>query len=344
MNSYIFILIASIFWSGSGVSSYDSKMYFSLINEAELHICRRQYEEALETYALAFDHHQKPFGKDLFNAALCSQLSLKLSLRDKYLQKVINNSSELAFVQSKFVGTYMTNLEWQNLMDKRSIEYDKDLREEFVRIKERDQLFRPMYETHDDTIYKNERINLTRILRITDSIGFPSHLDLGYTEYLRGQNYDIVLHHTAQRRSGDKSALDLEPVLRNAVKQGRFDPEAAIFYMNFQNDLEKGKFEVYSIWQFKHPLLPDSLNNKIWLPHLNADQKNAVNNKRKEWYANTIDEIAAKASFLTTSNLPFIFTCVRKSISNLSDSFDKTQALEQYNMITSSMVAYKGEL
>jgi len=270
----------------------------------------------------------------VFNAALVCQYSKQYLERDSYLQIIINNSDELEFVERIFVGIYITNDEWQKLKDIREVKYDPTLRQEFKDIQKRDQLFRPMYETHDDTINANRIINLNRILNFKNTVGFPSHFELGYTKNLRGQYHDIVLHHTAQRRSRDKTITDLEAILFEAVNQERFDPEKAIFYLNFQNDLEKEKFEVYSTWQHKHPLLPDSLNNKIWLTKLDANHKEEANRKRKEWQANSLGEIAKKTSYLTKSNLPFIFTCVRKSIGNFSTDIDKETALKQYEMAT----------
>ena len=315
--------------------------YYTLIKKAELLICEGNFKQASESYTKAFNEIEKPFGKDLFNAALTSQLSNSLKERDDRLQSIIDNSNDLDNVKSKFVGTYLTEKEWQDLIEKQKIKYNPNLREEFKKIHDRDQSFRPMYDTHDDTINTNRKINMERILSLTDSIGFPSHIELGYTNYLRGQKHDIVLHHTTQRRSYDKTVTDLEPILYKAVQEGRFDPDQAIFYLNFQNDQEKGPFEVYSTWQYKHPLLPDSLNNKIWLTKLDEKQKLEANIRREEWNANSLEEIAIKSTFLAKSNLPFIFTCVRKSIGNLRDDFDKETALQQYKGFTSRMEEYR---
>ena len=101
---------------------------------------------------------------------------------------------------------------------------------------------------------------------------------------------------------------------------------------------KKGNFEVYSSWQYKHHLLPDSLNKKVWFSRLNKEQVATANEKRKEWFANSISEIKTKSNFLNTSRLPFIFTSVRKSIGYLRDDFDKKTALEQYRMITAAKV------
>jgi len=338
MKNTFYILLFAIILSCSKTKEYNSEKYFEHINNAELAICDENFEKAIKEYEVAFDVIEKPFGKDVFNSALSSQLTNDFEKRDIHLQLIINNSNELDFVKSVFVSHYMTESEWNKLVSKREIKYDQNLRTEFNEIHDRDQLFRPMYETHDDTINSNRKINLKRILELTDSDGFPSQVELGYGKYLRRQPHDIVLHHTAQRRSYDKTVIDLEPILKSAVENGRFDPEQAIFYLNFQNDPEKGKFEAYSSWQYNHPILPDSLNNKVWFPKLSEEQLSQVDEKRKEWFANSISNIKTKTNFLNNNDLPFIFGSVKKSTVNFPNEFDKETALEQYNGITSSMI------
>jgi len=338
MRYKLYLLLFTIFFGCSETKEISSKEYFEHINKAELAICNEDFQKSLSEYEIAFGLIEKPFGKDIFNSALSSQLIKNYEKRDNFLQQIIDNSNELDFVKSVFVVKYMTEQEWKNLISKKELKYDKGLRIEFNEIHNRDQLFRPMYETHDDTINSNRKINLKRILEFADSKGFPSQVELGYSNYLRNQPHDIVLHHTAQRRRYDKTVIDLEPILKTAVKNGRFDPEQAIFYLNFQDDQEKGKFEVYSSWQYKHPLLPDSLNNKVWFPKLNEEQLYKVDEKRKEWYANSISDIKIKANFLNKSDLPFIFSSVKKSIGNMPDDFDKEKALEQYSGFTNFMI------
>jgi hypothetical protein len=314
--------------------------YHEITNRAELLICSENYEQASNEYNQAFEKIVKPFGHDVFNAALVSQLANKHDARNAYLQLLINNSDGLGKIKSTFVDAYITEEVWDQLIADRKVEYDLDLRSEFKEIQERDQLFRPMYETHDDTINANRIINMNRILELTELRGFPSQIELGFTESLWGQNHDIVLHHTTQRRSRDKEIMDLEPVLFEAVNKGRFDPERAIFFLNMQNDLDKRNFETYSTWQHVHPLLPDSLNNKIWLPNLNKEQEILANEIRMLWKADKLEDIAAKSNFKAKNNLPFIFTSVRKSIGNMSDEYDLQKALEQYKMATSWMKEY----
>ncbi|NRB84876.1 MAG: hypothetical protein HRU49_14060, partial [Winogradskyella sp.] len=245
--------------------------YHFLTNKAEIAICDGDFDRASQNYSLAFKEIKKPFGPDVYNAVISNQLSNNLDERDLNLQLLINNSDDLSLLKSIFVNTYIDENLWNSFMDKRTTEYDERLRNEFKSIFERDQLFRPMYDTHDDTIQANRMVNMNRILSITDSLGFPSQIELGYRKSLRGQNHDVVLVHTSQRRSSNKNIIDLEPILCKAV-----------------NDKDKRDFEVYSTSQYKHHLLPDSLNNKIWLLNLNKEEYGRANEIRKKWNADQL--------------------------------------------------------
>ena len=317
--------------------------YHFLTNKAEIAICDGDFDRASKNYSLAFKEIKKPFGPDVYNAALSNQLSNNLDERNLNLQLLINNSDDLSTLRPIFVNTYIDENLWNSFIEKRTTEYDPRLRNEFKAIWERDQLFRPMYDTHDDTIQANRMINMNRILSITDSLGFPSQIELGFRKSLRGQNHNVVLVHTSQRRRSNKNIIDLEPILCKAVNEGRFDPEQAISYLNFQNDKDKKDFEVYSTWQYKHHLLPDSLNNKIWLANLNKEEYDRANEIRKKWNADQLDDIAKKSDFNSRSNIPFIFTSVRTFIENMPRDLTLEKALEQYKMATSDKKPFKEE-
>lgn len=315
--------------------------YHTLINKAEIAICDGYFDRASQNYSLAFREIKKPFGPDVYNAALSNQLSNNLEERNLNLQLLINNSDDLSSLRSIFVNTYIDENLWNSFIEKRTTEFDSRLRNEFKSIWERDQLFRPMYETHDDTIQAIRIINMNRILSLTDSLGFPSQIELGYRKSLRGQNHDVVLVHTSQRRSSNKNIIDLEPILCRAVNEGRFDPEQAISCLHFQNDQDKRDFKVYSTWQYKHHLLPDSLNNKIWLENLNNEEYERANEIRKKWSADQLNDIAIKADFISKSNIPFIFTSVITFIENLPTDLTQEEALEQYKMTTSDKKPFR---
>ncbi|QTN39759.1 hypothetical protein HZ996_11595 [Cryomorphaceae bacterium] len=317
--------------------------YYLLTNKAELAICDGDFDTASKNYSLAFQEIEKPFGPDVYNAALSNHLSNNLDERNLNLQLLVNNSDDLSLIKSIFVSTYVDENLWDSLVENRTIDYDSRLRSEFKSMWERDQMFRPMYDTHDDTIQANRRVNLNRILSITDSVGFPSQIELGFKRSLRGQNHDVVLVHTSQRRSKDKSIIDLEPIFCKAVNEGRFDPEQAISYLHFQNDEDKRHFEAYPTWQYRHHLLPDSLNDRIWLVPLNVEEYERSNEVRREWNADQLEDIATKSEFMSRSDIPFLFTSVMTFVENLPEDLTQEEALGRYEMATSDKVLYAEE-
>ena len=330
----IFILIQLACNNKAGINIEE---YHHLTNQAELSICYGNYKKASIEYESAFKYISKPFGADVFNAALVNQLIHNIDLRDQYLMILINNLDDQIKVIETFVGNYISKDSFDLLMSKRKIKYNVRLKNEFKEIEKRDQLFRPMYDTHYDTINANRIINMNRITSLTDSIGFPSHIELGYTANLVAQKHDIVLLHTAQTRSRDKTIIDLEPLLYNAVTEGRLDPVRAIFYLSMQNDLDKESFVVYAADQLKHHLLPDSLNSKIWVPDLDSAQTSNANKTRNKWYADLLDDITLKRNFKNRTSMPFIFTSVRTTMGYLPSHLNQEEALEQYKLGTSWM-------
>ena len=81
--------------------------YHMLTNKAELAICEVDFDKASKNYSLAFKEIAKPFGPDVYNAALSNHLSNHLAERDLNLQLLINNSDDLSMLKSIFVPTYI---------------------------------------------------------------------------------------------------------------------------------------------------------------------------------------------------------------------------------------------
>lgn len=337
----VFCIFISINFQVFSQANISIKNYHELVNKAELQIVSSNFPKAAELYKSAFDQIDLPFGKDLFNCALCyGKINNKKALLEN-LQALVDYMADLKKIESAFLNKYISEDEWNNLIAKRMVRYDENLRNEMLEINARDQLFRPDYDNYDDTINANRIFNLNRILELTAEYGFPSQREIGFADGLWHQPHYIVLHHTAQRRSRDKYILDLEPVLFQAVNTGRMEPDFAIQYMEYQNDQEKGRFETYNVWQIWHPLLPDSLNNKLFLPKLDNAQKEESNAIRSKWLACSIEDIATKAAYLNANpDEEFIFISVGKSIAMLRDDYDAEDAMKQYNLFRTMYEPY----
>ena len=311
--------------------------YHNLVNKAELAICEEDFRAALDNYGLAFRKIDRPFASDLYNASLAAQASAYWAERDQYLQQLIDGSKDIALIKATFLASFMTAQEWEILESHRVLHFDEELRTEMEEIANRDRLFRADYDNHDDTINTIRIKNLERLLELESQMGFPSHKEIGFSENQRRQPHHIVLHHTAQRRSYDKGVMDLEPMLRKAVSEGRLDPELAILYMKLQDDQDKGRYENYSTWQYRHPLLPDSMSSTIWAPNLESTERDEINSIRREWYADSIEDIETKVNYKENSSWPFLFTSISKSKANLLQDLTAEEAVEQYLLSTAEM-------
>lgn len=336
-NYLTLLFIVALFVGCQHKRQIDVEKYQNLVDVAELAICEGDHRAALDNYGLAFRQIERPFGKDVYNAALVAHAADYRAERDEYLQQLINGSEDLAFIKVNFLSNFMSAQEWGILESKREYEYDADFRAEISKIHDRDQLFRPDHQNYDDTINAIREENLDRLLELVEEQQLPAQKELGYAQNLRTHPHHIVLLHTAQRRSYDKSITDLEPIIRKAVKQGRLDPELAIRYMKLQDDKEKGRFETYATWQYTHPLLPDSMNYAIWIPKLSDSEKAEINEMRAEWYADSIEDIQKKMAFSESSDWPYLFTSVNKSVVNLPEDLTAEEAIEQYLMFTDGM-------
>jgi len=184
------------------------------VKNAEIKITKEQFSEAVNLYQEAFPLIEKPFGKDVFNAALTSQLANMHDERDQFLQIIINNSEGIDKTKSVFVGTFLTQEHWDSLLDNKVPAYDPLLRAEFAGILKKDQLYRPHYSEFDDVINENEKANLQQIISYIEAYGFPSQIKLGYPEDLISQGHHIVLVHTTRRRAEDKSVMNHKNMMK----------------------------------------------------------------------------------------------------------------------------------
>ncbi|WP_259015620.1 hypothetical protein [Emticicia fluvialis] len=73
-----------------------TRVYYPIINEAELAIVDTSYYEALQFYNEAFANVQRPFAKDYYNAAICATMVGKMPLVFEYLEKIVEKGYKVA--------------------------------------------------------------------------------------------------------------------------------------------------------------------------------------------------------------------------------------------------------
>jgi len=286
---YIFIIFLSAL-SCNQAQEINIPRYYELVKDAEMQIVNEKYKDAVNLYQEAFPIIEKPFGKDVFNAALASELADMHEERDQYLQIIINNSENAEKTKSIFVGSYLDEQEWNSLVDQKVIDYDPVKRIEFEGILKKDQLYRPHYDEFDSIIEVNEKANMQQIISYSEAYGFPSQIKLGYPEDLVSQGHHIVLLHVARRRAEDKSVMNLKNMMKSALDAGRLDPEIAITFLYYQKDAsDSAKFLPLSqYWAFTHDALPDSINSIVRRDSGILAKVKAHNEFREKWYATTL--------------------------------------------------------
>lgn len=306
--------------------------YHQLVNKAELAICQDNFSNAYLFYREAFNHIDKPFGKDLFNAAIVAGKQNDQKMLSEYLQKLVNNLEDFDHLKSVFVKTYISEEEWETLLSNRKVDFDPEFKKEVREVFYRDQMYRGNYDVQDSNLYNNLIINLKWILAKTRESKFPAQQELGYKSMFIGQEHHLVLHHATQRRSYDKSLIDLEPLLLQAVLTGRLDPELAIQYMIFQND--DLRFKNLTVWQYEHGLLPDSLKTIYWSPK-KTDNAKEIDSVRNSWHACSMADAERKVEYLSENlSSSFIFTSVNKAEGNIDESLNKNDAFDTYKLLT----------
>jgi hypothetical protein len=323
------VLLLLIFTSCKHERQDDIQKYHELVNAAELALCDEEYRQALDNYGIAFRKIKRPFGKDVYNAALAAQASGHMAERDQYLQQLINGSEDIAILKAIFLSNFMTVQEWKILESHKTQEYDAELRAEM------EEMGNAIKD--NPTSFATTQQAMNRILELSKSSGLPSHMEIGYSENLKTLRHHEVLSEMAQRRGSDKSVNDLESLLRKAVNEGRLDPELAILYLDYQNDEEKGNYTTYATRQYRHELLPDSMNSIYWVPNIPKADIAEINELRKVWFANSIEDIQKKAAYMNASSWPFLFTSVRKSVNELAAESTEEEAVEQYLLNTDGM-------
>ncbi|SMG07534.1 hypothetical protein SAMN05661096_00046 [Marivirga sericea] len=315
--------------------------YYELVKDAEMQIVDEKYKDAVNLYQEAFRLIEKPFGKDVFNAALASQYAGLIESRNQFLQVIINNSENAEKTKSVFVSSYLDEKEWNSLIDQKVIDYDPVKRAEFEGIFIKDQLHRPHYDEFDSIIEVNERSNLQQIIGYSKTYGFPSQVKLGYPADLVSQGHHIVLLHVARRRAEDKSVMNLKNMMRSAVEAGRLDPEAALTYLYYQKDMSDSAYflPLSQYWVYTHDSLPDNLKTKIMRDPGSPEELEAHNAFREKWYATNLTARKEKLLFLKNTKLPFIFSSINHNMNTIDFSglIKEEELLEKYASITRGM-------
>lgn len=201
------------------------RKYYSLVNQAELHITDRAYPEALTCYLKA-SKIKKLFSYDAHNALLCAVETSRFATAIRYAEILIRKGVPLVFFhQRKFVRLTQSP-EWQAFTAKGAgqITANTDLRKKIDDLIVLDQKYRGDNLKYADSLVIVDSVIRLELNQIMAQYGYPSEDLTGLwmhsdsTFFLRNP-LDILLLHAMK-----DNADDLVGPLLHSVEKGDMHP------------------------------------------------------------------------------------------------------------------------
>lgn len=231
-----------------------TQVYHPVINEAELLVVDRDYQQALNTYKKAFAAVPSPFSRDYYNAAICA-----LELQDRkqtfnYLEELVQKGVGLEYLeQQPVLDSLRSTKHWKKFAKKypkRREKYEqklnKELRADLDELYARDQYFRQAeggWRVHGDTIRKIEDANTKLLLGWVEEYGYPGEDQIGLADTLELlPRFTVVIERQTKARKGH----DFTEVLTEAVQQGHIAPQAAAYLLDQQAGTSKYGSRVFA--------------------------------------------------------------------------------------------------
>jgi hypothetical protein len=299
-----FILCSLLKLSAFGQPDF-MKVYYPLINRAELAIIDSKYESALLSYDSAFKQVSKPFSRDYLNATIAAIKTGNTKLAYRYCDSLISKGVKKDFFLN--YGSFRPlweNSEWQNFIDSFDEKYlhfnkhrDTSLKRLFITLSDCDQEFRRKtgsYRAYGDTIRKIDSQNVAILRHIVNTIGFPNENMTGIADPtpIMFPTY-IVFHHYAQgfsKNSDGKYNFIYDYI--TAVKKGELNPHRFAFLLDLQGE----RSIPLGGWGVSKATLGNK-HSKL-LGDLYTPERKALINKTRPMYGlETLEEYYKKAVF-----------------------------------------------
>jgi hypothetical protein len=230
-----------------------TKVYYPVINNAELSITQGDYSVALAYYREAFEAVGNPFARDYYNAAVCAMLVNNKKYTLNYLEALAKKGVSITYLESQPVfASLQTSKQWRKFNKKYSKyrqhyedNVNLDLRADLDELYARDQYFREAkggLRVNGDTINKIEAANTKKFLQWVDKYGYPSETLIGVKDTIEDlPRFSIII----QRQTKARKGYDFSKILYDAVSQGKIIPQAAAYLLEQQEGVSKYGSKAY---------------------------------------------------------------------------------------------------
>ncbi len=291
-----------------------TKTYYPQINKAELEIVQGNYKKALLHYKKAFKSIKvSGFGKDYYNASMCCNLLGELELGFKYIEKIIGKG--VAYNFFKMNEHHFENLIYDTRWDDIMTEYQSRQTASFGRtvsvliqgtlgeILFRDTESREARKRGEKVnVVKSDSLNIASLLKIVAEEGFPREEVIGMRNATDISNdfYQLVILHHMRNWSKDRQKVDLRPMIKEWIKEGRMYPETGMDFINFGNSLVEREYPVsYGRVNMIRFMGDDSFYTKNYT----AEEMREIDKQRSELGLESIKEYESKQAFQIENGL-----------------------------------------
>jgi hypothetical protein len=230
--------------------------YYAFIDSAEIYVVDSMYQNAMSYYNKAFVLVDKPYGKDLYNAALCSNNIGAYKITTNLLNKLVDKGiTKDYFEGNKYLTNYRNSESWKVFLNGYEAHRDTlrkyknlDLRKQLSKMVSRDQYFARLKNTpgYGDSVFLVTDQNIKDIIRIIHDNGFPDENLIGLDELPSECLFEIILIHFQQckayfndpkfvnsekrneflQKGVNFNSINLDSILRVAIFQGKYNPTA----------------------------------------------------------------------------------------------------------------------
>jgi hypothetical protein len=230
-----------------------TKVYYPVINNAELSITQGDYGVALAYYREAFAAVSTPFARDYYNAAVCAALVNNKKYTLNYLEELAKKGVSITYLEKQPVfDSLQTTKQWRKFRKK----YPKyrqhyesninlDLRADLDELYARDQYFRNAkggLRVYADTLAKIEVANTKKFLNWVEKYGYPSESLIGVKDTIEDlPRFSIII----QRQTKARKGYDFSKILFEATQQGRLMPKVAAYLLEQQEGTNKYGSKAY---------------------------------------------------------------------------------------------------
>ena len=221
MKKTIILVIVCIFINSNIYSNYVE--YFKVIIKAQDLILDNNLDSALYFYKKAFSIVNKPFPKDLSNAAIVAYKLDSTELMKKYVRLAIINASDTRLYKIKFRNKIKSHNYWKSIKKQLSEKYEIRKKDSLYNVLnemfQNDQKARNSLFNKKNKMYYVDSINRIKISKILSNNKFPGYITVGAEKTLI-ITVIFFLHFPIE---------NYENYLVYAIKNGELSPQWAFY-------------------------------------------------------------------------------------------------------------------